>query len=142
MTENMKRFLEAVSGNEELQKKITDLNDKHFNEMLSVARETGIELNKSDFIDSLKSKEELGDNELENVAGGQYTCGSSDCSCVAVGSGAADVYQKKCFCIAAGAGELTDFGKQEARAGRIKYCGSSSAPVAMYCALGGLGIMP
>lgn len=110
--------------------------------------------------ETLKSEElkagEAGDDEVKSVAGGAYSkkYGSSvvnyyyesDCLCVFGGGGTGDGFQKTCACVFAGCGELTDRGKEAAAQGYImdyntehkfKYAGSSSAPVAMWCALAG-----
>ena len=47
MTENQKKFLEAASKNEELRKKINEMDQKA---IIVAAKELGIELSEADFI--------------------------------------------------------------------------------------------
>ena len=98
MTENMKKFLEAVSTNEEMQKKLTNVTEKE--EIIARAAELGIELTAAD----LEQKQELSDDELDAVAGG-----SGACACMAAGGGGGrenDRSAKKygCACVAYGQG--------------------------------------
>ena len=112
MTENMKKFLEAVSKNEELVKKINNMTKE---ELLALAKELGIELTDTDFE---KPDGELADNELTDVVGGVDCCacvlggggtkealGGNVCACVAYGHGGqymgGDYW---CCCVATGYG--------------------------------------
>lgn len=94
MTENMKKFLEAVSKNEELTKKINAMTKE---ELLVLAKELGIELTEADFAEPAG---ELNDDELDAVAGG------AECVCVLGGGGEAGGKwnNRVCACVAAGAG--------------------------------------
>lgn len=117
-------------------------------------------------IAAFKSEElqdsKVNEDELATVAGGEYIhiyesgkpiklCRwESDCWCAVGGGGSEDEHQKTCVCVLGGAGELTEKGKEEVARGQLidgngndqgpmGYSGSKSAPVAMWCALGGLG---
>ena len=97
MTENMKKFLEAVSKNEELAKKINTMTKE---DLLALAKELGVELTETDFE---KPADELNDDELDVVAGG------SVCACPFVGGGVGNTNaEKSCFCTAGGGGEISD----------------------------------
>lgn len=63
MTENMKRFQELLSGNEELVKKINDMSRE---EIVAAAKQLGIALAEADFIQA----DELSEDDLDAVAGG------------------------------------------------------------------------
>lgn len=94
MTENMKKFLEAVSKNEELTKKINTMTKE---DLLALAKELGVELTETDFE---KPDGELSDDELDAVAGGAL------CYCLLAGSGYDTCdNEKTCVCVAGGGGE-------------------------------------
>lgn len=94
MTENMKKFLELVSKNDELSKK---MNDATKEDVLALAKELGIELTEADFE---QQSAELSDDELDTVVGGGH------CVCVGSGGGTADsVGERPCACITGGGGE-------------------------------------
>lgn len=98
MTENMKKFLEAVSKNDELYDKF---NSAAQEDMIAMAKTLGIELTAADFA----QKSELEDDELEAVAGGM------DCTCVVGGSGGRSTkYGKTCACCLGGGGEYSKEG--------------------------------
>lgn len=102
--------------------------------------------------EDLQSSETDAD-ELKSAAGGTYDWSIedhgyvTDCLCCLGGGGTGDKHQKTCACVLAGCGELTELGKEEAASGhfynrpdkRFIYHGSESGPVAMWCALGGVG---
>ncbi|MBE5781792.1 MAG: Nif11-like leader peptide family natural product precursor [Clostridiales bacterium] len=96
MTENMKKFLEAVSKNGELAAKVSTLTKE---DLLALAKELGIDLTEDDFA----QKSELNDDDLEAVAGGW-----TDCFCIAGGGGKADEDGKACACVAFGGGQAKD----------------------------------
>lgn len=96
MNDNMKKFLEAVSKNDELSKKINTMTKE---ELVALAKELGIELNGDDFA----QESELEKDELEVVTGGW-----KDCFCVAGGGGKADEDGKACACVAFGGGQAQD----------------------------------
>ncbi len=117
MSENMKKFLELVSKDENLKQKMLAFNDMEpadaIQAGIALAKEHGIELSEADFVKK-KSDGELNDDELDAVAGGSAcTCflgGGGDgtdrydnsfiCGCVLYGQG--DSY---CMCPAFGGGE-------------------------------------
>ena len=110
MTENMKKFLEAVSKNSNLAATTSAMTK---GELLALAKELGIELTGDDFA----QETELEKDELEAVTGGWKDCfciagggGKADedgktCACVAVGGGPAKDGQNRCWCIGAGSGD-------------------------------------
>ncbi len=74
MTENMKAFMDAIQNNEKLKKKFNEITGKeqaeqkdYTDEYIALAKECGITLTKEDFE---FDKEELSDEDLENVSGG------------------------------------------------------------------------
>lgn len=98
MTENMKKFLEAVSKNDELYDKF---NSAAQEDMIAMAKTLGIELTAADFA----QESELEDDELEAVAGG------GECICALSGAGNAESkYGKFCFCALGGGGEYSKVG--------------------------------
>lgn len=100
MTENMKKFLEEVSKNEELCKK---LNSADQETIIAMAGELGMELTEADFAQN----NALSDDELDAVAGGY----DSSCGCILGGAGRVGLNttnEKLCVCVAGGGGEYTD----------------------------------
>ena len=97
MTANMKKFLEAVSKNEELTKKINTMTKE---DLLALAKELGIELTEADFE---KPDDKLDENELDAVAGGW-----TECFCAFGGGGKKDEDGKACGCVAVGYGKTRD----------------------------------
>ena len=94
MTENMKKFLEAVSKSDELYAKINTM-DKAA--IIAAAKALGIDLTEADFAQN----GEMDDDELEVVAGGE------ECGCAFVGGGNGNTNaEKTCYCVAGG-GELS-----------------------------------
>lgn len=112
MTANMKKFLEAVSKNGELAKKISSMSKE---ELLALAKELGVELSEADFE---KHDGELDDNELDDVVGGAEICacvlggggtkkamGGNVCACVAYGQGGEYMGGEYwCCCVGGGVG--------------------------------------
>ena len=94
MSENMKKFLEAVSKSEELVAKVNAEKDQ--DALIALAKELGIALTAADFEDD----GELSDDELDAVAGGTAV----NCSCAFGGGGSGDDNDKTCACVLAGAG--------------------------------------
>ena len=72
MTENVRKFLEAVSQNEEEKKEVSALRTKE--EVIAYAKGKGFMLTDEDIE---QSKEELSDDELDAVAGGNV-CGCGE----------------------------------------------------------------
>ena len=115
MTDNLKRFLEAVSANAEMMKKLDKASKE---DIISLAAELGIELTDADFV----QRNELSEDELDTVVGGSGGCGCAaagggggkdiddgktfGCACVGYGQGgdgsATDLH---CICICGGVGE-------------------------------------
>ena len=95
MTENMKKFLETVSKNEELTSKIGSMGK---DELLALAKELGIGLSEADL--EKPAVEALNDDDLDTVAGG----GDVSCACAMGGGGTKDSNDKTCACVLAGAG--------------------------------------
>ena len=94
MTENMKKFLELVSKNEELCDKA---NTAQKETLIAMAKELGVELTDLDFE---KPTVELSDDELDTVAGGSDV----SCACAMGGGGEKDTNDKTCACVLAGVG--------------------------------------
>ena len=94
MTENMKKFLETVSKDAELSKKVGAMNK---DELLVLAKELGLALAEEDLV---KPAQELADDDLDMVAGG---C-DADCVCAVGGGGKKDHDDKTCACVMAGFG--------------------------------------
>ena len=73
MSENMKKFLEMVSKDENLKQKAMAFNDmeteKAIQAGIALAKELGIELTEADFVKK-ESSNELNDDELDAVSGG------------------------------------------------------------------------
>ncbi len=84
MSDNMKKFLELVSKDENLKQKLQACNDMEpadaISTSIALAKELGIELGEADFANE-KSCGELSDDELDAVAGG------GGCGCFAAGGG-------------------------------------------------------
>jgi len=102
MSDNMKKFLELVSKDENLKQKMQSFNDmepeKAIQAGIALAKELGIELSEADFTEE-KSDGELNDDELDAVAGG------GDCACIAGGGGTVyDDSDHFCPCIVYGQG--------------------------------------
>ena len=128
MTENMKKWLELVSQNEDLQKKLVSLQDKTIEQQkaaaIALAKENGITLTDEDLEKS--QSEELSDDELDAVAGGGgcgcpfYGYGEGNdnktnkeytCDCLVGGSGGVCIGKNQtlyCFCPIIGGGTDTD----------------------------------
>ena len=94
MTENLKKFLEVVSTNEELQKKLTNASKE---EIVAVAAEAGFVLTDADLV----QKNELSDDELDTVAGGGR---KANCGCGVGGGGTGDESDDTCACVVYGLG--------------------------------------
>ena len=103
MSDNLKKFLELVSKDENLKQKMQSFNEmepkKAIQASIALAKELGIELSEADFVNK-KADGELSDDELDAVAGG-------DCGCFAGGGGNvtdSDGTELTCVCVAVGAG--------------------------------------
>ena len=110
MTENMQKFLEEVSKNEEL---CATLNTAGKEELIAMAKELGIALTEVDFAQD----EELSDDELDAVAGGRDV----SCACAMGGGGEKDSNDKTCACVLAGAGYDKKYNRERCVCGFAGY---------------------
>lgn len=109
MTDNMKKWLELVSANKELQEKLTELSKKDLEQqkkgLFALAKENGITLTDEDL--ERPQSEELSDDELDAVAGG------GGCGCPFGGGGKGEDpkthWEYGCGCIIGGQG-MDNFG--------------------------------
>ena len=95
MSENLKKFLEKVSEDRALAEKVSKETDQQA--LIDLAKEMGFELTAADFA---KPAEELKDDELEAISGGDDV----SCACALGGGGTKDSNDKTCACVLAGAG--------------------------------------
>lgn len=101
MAENMKKFLEIVSSNQELAERVERMSDE---EVIRAAGELGIVLTDKDFAEQAEQGT-LSEEELDCVAGGDK------CGCVGLGTGqpgGSDSGLKKCKCMGDGNGMFSD----------------------------------
>ena len=99
MTENLKKFLEAASVNEEYAEKIKHADSEEA--VIALAKEMGFTLTAED----LKKEEairEISDDELAAVTGGE------NCYCIVGGGGTGHGDSKTCACIYLGMGYNAD----------------------------------
>ena len=98
MNDNARAFLEAAQADPELRERLCRM---AVGELVAAARERGVELSEEDF---RPVAGELGEGDLENVAGG----GDRGCLCViGGGGGGTDSYDHKiygCACVVYGQG--------------------------------------
>ena len=111
MSENFKKFLENVSADEELTKKVS--NEQDVNVLIAMAKDMGLEICEADF---KQTATELSDDELDAVAGG----GDVSCACAMGGGGTKDVNDRTCACVLAGAG-YTKNGRERCLCGFAGY---------------------
>ncbi len=97
MTNNMKAFLETISKDRELIKKVSTITDKA--EIIAMAKENGFELTEADFE---APEGELSESELSGVTGG------GSCFCAAGGGGTAGGNDSVCACVVYGQGNIVD----------------------------------
>ena len=83
MSENLKKFLDLIANDKELEAKALACKEKGKEALLALAKEYGIELTEADFENKPVSGE-LDDDELDAVAGGLAYC-----NCGAAGAGGA-----------------------------------------------------
>ena len=98
MSENVKKFLEAISSKKEMAEK---LNEASKEEIIAIAAKLGIALTDADFAQN----NEISDDELDAVAGGV-----DNCYCIAGGGGSKTDRGKTCACILGGGGEYISGG--------------------------------
>ena len=110
MTENLKKFLEAVSKDEALRAKVNALESNKETAMagvIALAKELGIELTEADFV---QPDGEISEDELETISGGGCpTAGTVNNSCYCAAAGGGGGKQKDediwgCACVAYGQG--------------------------------------
>ena len=110
MTENLKKFLEAVSKDEALQAKVNALESNKETALagvIALAKELGIELTEADFA---QPDGEISEDELETINGGGCpTAGTVNNSCYCAAAGGGGGKQKDediwgCACVAYGQG--------------------------------------
>ena len=105
MTDNIKKWLEIVSGTKALQEKLMELQNEAPEQqkmtMARMAKEKGIVLTEEDFASA--ESEELSDDELDAVAGG------GGCGCPFIGGGAGTDPENgekfSCGCFSCGSGQ-------------------------------------
>ena len=111
MTDNMKKWLEFASQNEEVKSELTKWSqqdrtkEEAKKKAIEVAGRNGFTLTEEDFASA--ESEELSDDELDAVAGG------GGCGCPAVGYGKGNDTEEKhvtysCFCFIGGGGVTDD----------------------------------
>ena len=92
MSDNMKKFLELVSKDENLKKKLEKLDNTVYEQAsqagIALAKEFGIELTEADFVRK-ESDGELSDDELDAVSGGWNVIPHTSDNCYAFGPGGA-----------------------------------------------------
>ena len=115
MSENIKKFLERVSANEELSKKLCSADRKA---VIAMAKDLGIELTEADFVQA----NELDEDELDAVAGGEYCGGVGEvdeivsCFCSVGGGGTKkDANDKTCACVLYGQGDNKNDGSGDSK---------------------------
>ena len=114
MTENMKKYLELLSKDEEAQKKLNEQKSTAIEEatkkIIADAAERGITLTEEDFAEDAETGE-LSEDELEAVAGSKF------CYCAFGGGGTATHRSEKtCACAVFGFGmSETEEGKGDVR---------------------------
>ena len=102
MTENITKFLQMLSADEELTKKAEVLfQNRDFKGLADMADKAGFPIDEEDLgaLCSPGGDRELDDDELDAVAGGW-----KECVCAIGGGGKADKDGLACACVAAGLG--------------------------------------
>lgn len=104
MTENLKKFLEEASKNEELKAKLAALTDKDTtaDKAVEIAKEYGFALTAEDF--QASEGETLSKDEMEQVTGGNFV---ELCDCVLQGN-----TSRRCICVTVGINCSDFFGGQ------------------------------
>lgn len=111
----MNKLLEEIEKNPELKAKIEELNKNPGStaqDYIRTAAECGVELKEEDFSPA-GGQEELGDDELDAVAGGD------ECFCLAGGGGTANSKNEgTCACVLGGGGEYAGSARDQEGAPR------------------------
>lgn len=94
MTENLKKFLEEASKNEELKEKLAAQTDKEtmVDKAVEIAKEYGFALTAADFQPA--EGEAVSEDELKQVTGGDF---AELCDCVLQGN-----TSRRCICLTVG----------------------------------------
>ena len=117
MTDNLKKFLEEASKDQEFIEKV---NGTHAPEaLIALAAEKGFALTAEDLKPDQPTGE-LSEDELDAVAGG------SACACISFGLGEKEKADKQCICYAAGAGKGVENKKEVLRCGCATIGGGES----------------
>ena len=110
MSENLKKFMEAVSA--EGQEMVEKVNGADKDTLIALAAERGITLTDADF-EQAQPDGELSDDELDAVAGG------NSCACIIGGGGVSAECEKgsdeTCACVLVGIGKGIDAISKEER---------------------------
>ena len=109
MTDNAKKFAEAVSKNEAMKKELEALGKNDVAAVIKIAAKHGFTLTEEDF--KAADMNEMNEDELEAVAGGYCVCSiagggtgnGKQCACVLGGIGESDS-GRLCFCALGGYG--------------------------------------
>ena len=96
MTDNMKKFLEAISGDKDFVEKLKQAPDAAT--AIALAKEKGFDLTEED-LKPAEGMQEISDDEIEAVAGGK------DCYCVLGGGGEESKDERTCACFLYGEGK-------------------------------------
>ena len=100
MKENVKKFLQAASKDETLQKELKEADN--FEAMQKIAAAKGFTFTENDFQDSGKEIAEISEDEMKAVAGGRISSPYS-CSCSGP-TGVGDGWNLYCYCFLPGNG--------------------------------------
>ncbi len=101
MTENMEKFMEGASKNEELKAKLMKLDESSLNQCILIAKEYGFELTEEDLKpekNQPNEDEKLSFDKLDSAAGG-------------AGRGRYDKDGTTCFCLMGGGNKGDDDGQ-------------------------------
>ena len=94
MTENMRKWLELISRDGELENKVAsigDLNASQSREKITeLAARNGISLSLQDFEDDGENSSSLSDEDLDSVTGGTVNLFRQYCSCGCITTGFGD----------------------------------------------------
>ena len=110
MTDNMKKFCEEASRNEELRKRIMAIEEPSLSSAMAIAKEFGFDLSEDDFIEGEPDQsEKISLDELDAVTGGKKMTdiNGDQCFCI-VGGGKMGEDGDVCVCVVGGA--KTGFG--------------------------------
>ena len=116
MTDNMKKFLEAISGDKEFTEKLKTAPDAAT--AIALAKEKGFDLTEED-LKFAEGIQEISDDEAEAVAGGK------ECYCFAGGGGVSSQSDEgQCACVGYGTGKCWKGSGKDRR--EIERCGCAA----------------